>query len=77
MALDNLDDAIRDLAAAEDRVSRLPASARIRPLCCEEVLGLAYLPGQRVLDKHSGQEGVILGGQKASINVRHTRGEGG
>jgi hypothetical protein len=53
--------------------SRLQKGAR-PPLSAEERMGLALLPGARVLDLVTGQEGEVMGGTRANYVVPTTRG---
>jgi hypothetical protein len=59
--------------AAREARSRLKAGAR-PPASAEERMGLALLPGARVLDLVTGQEGEVISGTRANYVVPTTRG---
>jgi len=58
--------------AAREARSRLKKGAR-PPVSAEEMMGLALLPGARVLDLVTGQEGEVIGGTRANYVVPATR----
>lgn len=39
------------------------------PACPESALGCTFLPGDRVFDRVTGEEGVVLGGQRETLVV--------
>ncbi len=52
-----------------DRDAREMRRACPGPLCSEEILGLAFKPGDRVVDLVTGLEGEILAGDKTSTLI--------
>jgi len=59
-------DALRQASAARDRAGAERALLRGRPF---NVDGLAYRPGDQVIDLVSGQTGVVLAGERHTLIV--------
>lgn len=54
----------------EERTSKL----NIRGPSEEEIQGLAYRPGERVIDKTTGKEVIVLAGKRANYTISTAEG---
>jgi hypothetical protein len=72
--MEQIGQVMREVAeAAREARERLKKGAR-PPASAEGNMGLALLPGARVLDLVTGQEGEVIGGTRANYVVPTTRG---